>query len=175
MRNFIIKPHQFGGFYIEDGSYHGYVGMFKKPHIFDSKEDAKLWLDDYLLSLGKYEIQALFYGYGTWSRLNIKNGFLNEEEANWALEAYLNSVDDQDKAHDYRIVHMPSKKFEVFYGEGYRKDPSEPSKLEYHDQYFFWDDNGYDWSLIEEIEALEIGKSLNSSSITTEQWIRRMK
>ena len=30
-------------------------------------------------------------------------------------------------------------------------------------------------SLIEEIESLEIGKSLNSSSITTEQWIRRMK
>jgi hypothetical protein len=122
-----------------------------------------------------YEIEALFYGYGTWSRLNIKNGFFTEDMAKKALEAYLNSVDPQDLAHDYRILQKPLKRFEVFYGDGYRLHSSEPSKLEYHDQYFFWDDNGYDWSLIEEIEALKIGERFNSSSITTEQWIRRMK
>ena len=175
MRNYKITDYKLGGFYIADNSYHGHLGNMNKPMIFESREEAQTYLDDYISTLDKYEIQALFYGYGTWSRLNIKNGFLNEQEAKEALEAYLNSVDDQDKAHDYRIVYKPLKRFEVFYGDGYRLDPSEPSKLEYHDQYFFWDDNGYDWSLIEEIEALEIGQSLNSSSITTEQWIRRMK
>jgi hypothetical protein len=67
------------------------------------------------------------------------------------------------------------KLFEGFWGDGYRASDNK-SLLQWHNQDFFTEENGYEPDWVERIQALDVDEVFSlDCAMTGEHWVRRIK